>query len=568
MDAGLNKVLTVVNEEFAKLPDHDQLIGKFEQKMRQMVVSPPTGDLEITTGRVFSAEEARTVLLQPSPAHAACYARVFAASIAAPADSSLHKTRTLLLTLHYLVHRKSWTFMADFVLADGLFALADLVFDSNLYERSQAMEIFLSATDCDVFDWFILPSDPVTQQLHGKLLAVGRQTRLLENLAANRLHSYPGGGFRALQVLAFWLSWVRALHTPGQVLTLPLQLQEDLRQWASRTDHEDPGDGDHSGVDETKLARTLFDDFCVAKPEIFETCGEEQTDPPTAAEESPKDMVVRLKYEGNVLFKQGDCSTAADLYKRALQLLKQGSPNDADRSTMVTLLTNAANAQWQVYRVSRTADILNEVEICCLEAIAMDPCALKAVYRLCHCYLARNEPTKAQQLLEPLVLIRGDEGRPHLNLLRKVYFRCIANSPQRAKNIAIMSPMFVHIYNGLLSRNGMGSSHISLACPSLSEQLHKPSGNVPRDTNTMSLPPSSSVDMLQDMCSQAIKLPVRPKLAESLRKLAKRLLSIAKEYSLLRLVGSNEGYITLNEGLKVSTRSLRVVAVADWQVGN
>jgi len=29
--------------------------------------------------------------------------------------------------------------------------------------------------------------------------------------------TFPGGSYLSLQVLAFWLSWVRALHTRGEL---------------------------------------------------------------------------------------------------------------------------------------------------------------------------------------------------------------------------------------------------------------------------------------------------------------------------------------------------------------
>ena len=44
--------------------------------------------------------------------------------------------------------RKAWSFLSDFILAGGLHAIADHMANDNLYIRGQALEIFLSTTDC------------------------------------------------------------------------------------------------------------------------------------------------------------------------------------------------------------------------------------------------------------------------------------------------------------------------------------------------------------------------------------------------------------------------------------
>jgi hypothetical protein len=96
--------------------------------------------------------------------------------------------------------------------------------EENLYARGQALEIFLSVTDCDSFDWFASITNESSHSnkrfLHSKLLNLASSQSFMTNLLANRSHSYPGGSLRSLQIFAFWTSWVRALYTKDQVLIL------------------------------------------------------------------------------------------------------------------------------------------------------------------------------------------------------------------------------------------------------------------------------------------------------------------------------------------------------------
>ena len=87
--------------------------------------------------------------------------------------------------------------------------------------------------------------------LHQRMLELAKSP-LIPNLTANFEGSFPGGSHFSLQVLAFYASWLRLRHCPGNVLRLSHDLITLLGRWAVKTD----------GTEEEKaLAKALYDDF-------------------------------------------------------------------------------------------------------------------------------------------------------------------------------------------------------------------------------------------------------------------------------------------------------------------
>ncbi len=140
--------------------------------------------------------------------------------------------------------------MEQFTIHGGLLSLSELINDKNLYIRGQALEIFLSLTDCDSFDWFqkvafsVVDSETTDTRtlMHQALISLVNGSPFLENLLANRVGSYPGGSCRALQILAFWLSWLRALYTKEQKLILSEKVLKELKLWADSGVEKTSGD--------------------------------------------------------------------------------------------------------------------------------------------------------------------------------------------------------------------------------------------------------------------------------------------------------------------------------------
>eukprot|EP00940_MAST-03C_sp_MAST-3C-sp2_P000521 g521.t1 len=135
------------------------------------------------------------------------------------------------LAVFYLIHAKRWDRSKHFILGGGLSSLVELFTAQNLLLRSQAVESFveLTSVDCAEFAWFRAPKKSVIEyRLHRSLLSLNE--RLLIALMANREHSYPRGRETCLELLAFWLSWVRHVHMKD--LRVSSEILSALKMWS------------------------------------------------------------------------------------------------------------------------------------------------------------------------------------------------------------------------------------------------------------------------------------------------------------------------------------------------
>jgi hypothetical protein len=130
-----------------------------------------------------------------------------------------------------------------------------MITDENFYLRGQAFEILLSITDCDTFDWFQHHGGNTNKRtLHHRLMGLSQHPNFLIGLIENRKKSYPGGSLRALQLLAFWISWVRGVNTTNHILILSDSLLQEIKLWSQ-------GQGEDLCEDEINLAKTVYLDF-------------------------------------------------------------------------------------------------------------------------------------------------------------------------------------------------------------------------------------------------------------------------------------------------------------------
>lgn len=337
--------------------------------------------------------------------------------------------------------------MEQFILHGGLFVMAEMIGDSNLYVRGQALEIVLSIIDCEIYDWFkpIQPGDYVQANLHKKLLALVNESQLLKNLIANRVGSYPGGSCRALQILAFWLSWLRAVHTEDQKLHLSALVLSELKLWSTT-----PA-ADAAAEEEARLARTIYEDFGFQQygrsVEESESAGagssssadysfsvvglsnlpvsdvrrqgrvNEDVSSSSAAsstvvvEEVPvvvslEQRCAELKAGGNALFKDNKLTEAIEQYKLALSILSEDSTkissNSSSIALQVDLFTNCATCWWKMQSDEAGATKVELLTRCaeeCRSALALSAHYPKAVYRLATVLLEENRPEEALPLL-------------------------------------------------------------------------------------------------------------------------------------------------------------------------
>ena len=200
--------------------------------------------------------------------------------------------------MFYMRHVKdTFGFTLPFVIAGGLQSLGTLFAHDNLFLRSQALDAFLRISGLEELDWFVDPvsvaeaarkADPMSPgrsldegtvlRLHERLRDVARGSAiraLFHNdgapgtggdgaAAPGEATTFPGGGYYALQALAFFLSWLRLRCTPEQKLPLSRSMLLRLQAWATC---------ESESVEGRELAQKLFDDFCRLPPVTDEEAG-------------------------------------------------------------------------------------------------------------------------------------------------------------------------------------------------------------------------------------------------------------------------------------------------------
>lgn len=135
---------------------------------------------------------------------------------------------------------------------------------------------------------------------------------------------------RCLQILAFWLSWVRAEYAVDNKLMLSPYILSQLRLWASKSETPDACD------EEIELAKTLYEDFgryeaCPCdgdaiviggiKPQTFIDFCPPAVDEKTVSLVLDSDSVLARKETGNEFFKSKKYIEALEAYDTALELL-------------------------------------------------------------------------------------------------------------------------------------------------------------------------------------------------------------------------------------------------------
>lgn len=202
-------------------------------QMHRLRDQPPTDEIEQVLRRRVSRDRTLSLLFapEPTPESIGLYA-----DLMSPAHTYV-TVRSACVGLCYLSHAHSWPLASELVRTGGLISLAALVDKSSgapTVVRGQALEVLHLCTSHPAYDWFAAPSGAEDDAaLHRGLLALAR-TRFLATLCEFRAAPpYPGASLLALQLLAFWLSWARRLHTGGQPLRLSRLLLAELKAWAA-----------------------------------------------------------------------------------------------------------------------------------------------------------------------------------------------------------------------------------------------------------------------------------------------------------------------------------------------
>ena len=100
-------------------------------------------------------------------------------------------------------------------------------------------------------------------------------TSFIKDLTLNFDESYPGGSFTCLQLLAFWLSWVRNFYVKDRKLRLSTELMNLLKCWSTKQD---------ATKEERAFAKKLYEDFSRLPPIDADSNNTEESKSADAAE--------------------------------------------------------------------------------------------------------------------------------------------------------------------------------------------------------------------------------------------------------------------------------------------
>lgn len=94
-----------VRDEFAKIPDSEEMTVKVCEKLQQTYDNPPIVDFEFLLNKPFTADEVRVCLFKPREDQVLYLVQGLKVGLTLPKGHNIRKLASLLLTLIYLVHR-------------------------------------------------------------------------------------------------------------------------------------------------------------------------------------------------------------------------------------------------------------------------------------------------------------------------------------------------------------------------------------------------------------------------------------------------------------------------------
>ncbi|CAM9211051.1 unnamed protein product, partial [Hapterophycus canaliculatus] len=265
-------------------PDRQSARRFARKELLKLYDNPKVPQLEASLLKRITENEARHILFLPDHDQAKYYQALIAdPPEGAPPKHPQHSLQIPHLSLLYLQHWKRWDFVSSFVLAGGLHTLCSLFTHANLVVRMKAITTLISITAHRDFDWFTSPprarnvstrgeaaggsiyaNNTTEARLHRALLGLRLDPAFIPGLIANSWggrgggkdatedevvedcekegerggkvegETFPGACLMCLELLAMWLSWVRALHTVDGTLRLSRPLFRAIREWGGK----------------------------------------------------------------------------------------------------------------------------------------------------------------------------------------------------------------------------------------------------------------------------------------------------------------------------------------------
>ncbi|KAK2956474.1 hypothetical protein BLNAU_8528 [Blattamonas nauphoetae] len=232
----------------------DELKEMLGRGLRNVFLKPPVEQTSWVLQRQCTLEQVQSLLFVPTPRDMTLYPLLITS---APAHDMQHpqtKTQIPFLSVLYLFHSFSWDHVLPFVLAGGLRVLVNIFSHPNDMIQGQAFETFLHISSEQVYDWFNAKSEPVPASPQDHLALTKMRdlssTDILEVLVkkSGTRVSWP-----ALQILAFWMSFMRARFTPDGILYVGPEIVSAFKNWVPGPESDEEP--------ELHLAKQLFEDF-------------------------------------------------------------------------------------------------------------------------------------------------------------------------------------------------------------------------------------------------------------------------------------------------------------------
>ena len=165
MEARFEALVPRIIDAIRKDGGNDEVVKVISARLRAEFANPRAEDLEKVTGIPFTKERARALLFFPRPSddEIGLYPKL----ICSPPDGAPEEHPQTQIQLTFMAvlsiwHSRDGALMRDFILNDGMLALAGLVAHPNMYLRSQAHEVLLHCTSESTFDWFQPPQTRMT----------------------------------------------------------------------------------------------------------------------------------------------------------------------------------------------------------------------------------------------------------------------------------------------------------------------------------------------------------------------------------------------------------------------
>ena len=234
-------------------------------------------------------------------------------------------------------------------------------------------------------------------------------TDFLKNCLLNiKGETFPEGSLMCLQLLAFWLSYVRHFWTKDGVLRLGQDVLDALKAHAARKD---------LATEEHELAEKLFEDFGRWPAlEEFEDNGIKDVPAPAASHAeapAPPPDPEALKEAGNKLFKQGDWAAAIDKYTAAIAAASSDGDGAAGANPKLAAYygnRSAAHAKLSEAHFVAKEKRAEHFEACvadCDAALKSDATYVKALYRKAN--MLTTHALKQKDAEEKISLLRVAE---------------------------------------------------------------------------------------------------------------------------------------------------------------